>query len=135
MRTPEMEARHHASAVVAQLVLIICRGMLRGYSGRGKNIAAVFPDLLTVMAIRVNDDRRMRPTTPTKIAKATGLPRETVRRALLHLCKHGVIVKIGASGYIGNDAYMQARKDADYYRHIVNAIIAAARELSKLKKK
>ena len=132
MRTPEMEERHHASAVVSRMLLICCRGMLRGYSGRGKNIAAVFPDLLTVMAIRVNDDRRLRPITPTKIAKASGLPRETVRRALLHLCKHGVIVKVG-SGYIGNDAYMQARKDADYYRYIIRAIIVAGHQLSKLK--
>ena len=72
MRTPELEARHHAAAMVGRMLLILSRSMLVGYS-RGGNIAAVFPELLVVAAIRANDDRRKPPISINRISKLTGL--------------------------------------------------------------
>jgi predicted transcriptional regulator len=127
MRTPEMEARHQASAVVSRMMLICCRAMLVGYS-RGKNIAAVFPEMLVVMAIRSNDDRSSRPISISGIARLTGLPRANVQRSLALLVQHRVVKRSG-NGYIGDDSYLEARLHAPYFKRIVRAIRAASREL------
>ena len=127
MRTPELEARHHAAAMVGRMLLILSRSMLVGYS-RGSNIAAVFPELLVVAAIRANDDRRKPPISINRISKLTGLPRANIRRAIAQLIKHGVIEKSGG-GHIGVDGYMQPHTGACYFKHMVAAIRATAREL------
>lgn len=127
MRTPELEKRHHASAVIARMLLTCCRAMLQGYD-RQKNIAAVLPELLVAMAIRINDDEGKPPISINAIAANTGLPRTDVRRWLVPLIRQGVIVKSGG-GYIDNDAYMQERADAPYFKQIVAAIREAAEAL------
>jgi hypothetical protein len=131
MRTPELQARHRASAVVCHMLLILSHSMLQGYS-RNRNIAAVFPEMLVVAAIRVNDDQGRPPISINRIAKVVGLPRQNVRRAIAQLIKHGLVQKSG-NGYIFCDSYVEARLRARYFRRMVAAIRAAAHELRNFK--
>jgi DNA-binding transcriptional ArsR family regulator len=129
MRTPELQARHRASTVVCQMLLICCHAALQGYNRDGnKNIAVLWPEILTIMAIRVAEAHRRPPISINRLARLTGLSRRTVARSITHLVRHGVIEKKG-EGYIGCDAYMQARLNARYFKHMVAAIKAASREL------
>jgi DNA-binding MarR family transcriptional regulator len=134
MRTPELEARHRASTVVCQMLLICSHSMLEAYnrSSKNKNVAILFPDILTVAAIRVAEGHRRPPISINRIAKETGLSRRTVGRSVAQLIKRGVIEKSGR-GYIGREAYLQARLNARYFKRIVVAIKAAAHELRDFK--
>lgn len=128
MRTPDLEERHHASAVVAKMALILCRLMLRGYTRKNKNIGSILPELLVVCAIKINDDRNRPPLSANSIAKRVGMPRANVRRALDQLVKAGVTKRV-PGGYVNDDDYLRARKDAAYFKRIVLVICAAASEL------
>jgi hypothetical protein len=128
MRTPELEKRHRASAVVSKLMLICCHSMLEGYDKGGRNIAACHPEMMVIMAIRINDDRRCPPISANRIAKVIRLPRQNVDRWLATLIKHRVIKKSG-NGYIGDDTYIGDRLRARYFLRMVRAIRAAARAL------
>ena len=127
MRTLELDARRHAAAVASKMLLICCSAMLDGYS-RQKKIAAVLPEMLVIMAIRVNEDEGGPPISVSRIATSIGMPRANVRRSLAHLIKHGVIEQSG-KGYIGADAYLEARLRAPYFLRLIAAIRDAAREL------
>jgi CRP-like cAMP-binding protein len=134
MRTPELQARHRASTVVCQMMLIICRALLDGgYNRNGsKNPALLLPELMTIWAIIVAEGHRRPPISINRIANRTGLSRRTVGRAIPHLTKQGVIEKTG-EGYISCAAYMQARSNARYFKRIVAVIHAASRELRHFK--
>jgi hypothetical protein len=132
MRKPELEARHRASAVVSKMMLICCRSLMTGYTGRRKNIGKVFPEIMVAMAIRVNDDRRRKPISNNRIARVTGLPRANVQRCLKPLIEHGMIEKSGL-GYVGSDGYLEARLRARYFKRVIATIDIAARELQHLK--
>jgi DNA-binding transcriptional regulator YhcF (GntR family) len=129
MRTPELEARYRASTVVCQMLLICNHSILDAYNRDGsKNIAVVYPEILTAIAIRVAEGHRRPPISISRLAKMTGLSRRTVARAIAHLVGHGVIEKSG-NGYIGSESWMQARLNAPYFKRMVKAIKAAAHEL------
>ena len=128
MRTPQLEARHHAAAIVSQMLLICFREMLGGYNRQGKNVAAILPEILTIMAIKVNDDLHQPPMSANEIAKAINLPRVNVQRGIAELIAQGVIEK-RERGYVATDDYMMPRMDAPYFQRIVSAIRSAAREL------
>lgn len=128
MPSPELEARLRASTVVCQMMLICFRLMIQGYNRDGKNLAAIFPEILTIIVIRVCEGHHRSPVSINRLAKLTGLPRRTVGRALVQLMKHGVVVKSG-DGYATNEAYVQARINAVYFKRMVAAIKAACHEL------
>lgn len=110
-------------------MLLICfREMLGGYNRQGKNIAAILPEILTIMAIKVNDDLHQPPMSANEIAKAINLPRVNVQRGIAELIAQGVIEK-RERGYVATDDYMMPRMDAPYFKRIVSAIRSAAREL------
>ena len=124
-----MEARHRASTVVCQMLLICNHAMLEAYNRDGsRNISVVYPEILTAIAIRVAEGHRRAPISISRLAKTTGLSRRTVARAIAHLVKHGVIEKSG-DGYIGSESWLQARLRARYFKRMVKAIKAAAQEL------
>ena len=128
MRSAELEARHNAAAVVSKLMLICCRAFPQGYNRENKNFAALMPELLVAMVIRVNDGKRGPPLSANRISKRIGMPRANVRRWLDQLVKQGIITK-SDGGYVGNDDYLRARQDALYFKRIVRAIRAAAKAL------
>jgi DNA-binding transcriptional ArsR family regulator len=133
MRSPELEARHTASADVSQLFIVVCLLLTKGYNRDGDNLATLGPEIFCSMVVRLNDHRRRPSLSVNQIAKITGLPRANVQRWMRTLEKQGVVRKSG-KGYIGNDAWLEARRDAPYFKRIVRAIIAAARRLEKFKK-
>jgi hypothetical protein len=128
MQTPELKTRHEASAILAQMLLIITRSLLEGYN-RNKNVAAVWPEMMVLMAILLNDARHCKqvPISANRIAKGTGLPRQSVDRWLVQLIKHHVVKQgIKTKGYVTDDSFLQARLNARYFKRIVRAIHAAA---------
>jgi hypothetical protein len=133
MRTPELEARHSASAIISEMMLEVCAAMLEGYNGGKTNFAAVWPEWQVIMVIRLNDHRALPPLSVNKIAHITNVSRRNVDRLIANLIAHGVIKKSG-TGYIGEDMYLYERLTASYFKRVVTAIDVAAYRLSKLPK-
>jgi predicted transcriptional regulator len=127
MRTPELEARHRASATVARMTLTIFKGMASDF-GR-KNIASTVPELLVAMVIRLNDYDGLPPLSISELTRLTGIPRQTVRRIIERLVRRGVVNRT-RGGITGNDDYLQERLRADFFLQIVAAIRTAADELA-----
>ena len=92
------------------------------------NIGATLPELLIAMVIRLNDYQRKPPVSISEIARITGISRRTVRRHAERLLGRGVVIRKD-DGILGNDAYLEERIDAAYFREIVEAIRDAAKEL------
>lgn len=126
MRTPELEARHRASATVARMTLTIFNRMASDFAR--KNIVATVPELLVAMVVRLNDFDGLPPLSISEITRLTGIPRQTVRRIVERLARRGVVTRTDG-GITGNDAYLQDRLRADYFMEIVAAIRTAAEEL------
>jgi predicted Rossmann fold nucleotide-binding protein DprA/Smf involved in DNA uptake len=131
MRTIELEARQRAAAVVSRMLLICCRSMRKSYDRQG-NIAAVFPEMLVILAIRINDNRHRPPISAKKIAKVTALPRANVQRWLSILIDQGVVVR-SETGYIGDPNYLEVRVSAHYFERLIRAIRSAALMLEDFK--
>jgi predicted transcriptional regulator len=127
MANQGFEERRRASVTVSKMLLILSRLMVIGYV-RPLNIAAIYPEILVLMAIRVNDARHRKPMTAHRISKVTGMPRENVRRFLKILIKHEAVIRSGI-GYVGHDGFLQKRVGARYFKHMVSAIHAASRAL------
>jgi hypothetical protein len=128
MTSKELEMRRRASVVVSKMMLICVKAMIEGYV-RHDNIGAIFPEILVAMAIRVNDDRHAKPMSIMRITKVTGMPRANVQRFLKPLVRNQVVAKCGG-GYVGHDAFLQARVNARYFLHMIAAIRAAAKALT-----
>src|ERR1700739_2277320 len=130
MRTPELEARHRASAIVSRMFRTILRAPMGNFAA--SSISAVLPELLVAMAIRLNDGEGKPPTSLSEIARMTGIPRPTVQRLFQRLIERGVV--LGTDGGIaGNDQYLLERIDAEYFKDAVIAIREAAKELENYK--
>lgn len=127
MRTRELEARHQASAVVSGMMLTCCLSMLEGY--RQKNLGSSWPEMLVTMAVQANDAEGKPPISGIKIAKLLKTSRQNVSNWLKPLVRHGVVKRSGQWGYVGDDAFLQDRVDAPYFKRIVAAIRAAAEDL------
>jgi DNA-binding transcriptional ArsR family regulator len=126
MRPPELEARHRASAIVARMYLRTLQAMMGDFALN--NISATLPELLVAMVIRLNDYQQKPPVSISEIARITGISRRTVRRHTERLLGRGVVIRKD-DGILGNDAYLEQRVDAAYFREIVAAIRDAAKEL------
>lgn len=126
MRTPELEARHSASAAVSRMFFTVLKAALGTFPET--NISAGLPDLLIAMAVRLNDFDRQPPISLSHIARMTGMPRATVRRNVEKLLERGVVVR-SDDGIIGSDAYLLERIDADYFKAVVRAIRCCANVL------
>src|SRR4051794_474508 len=126
MRTPELEARHRASAIVARMYLRTLQAMMGDFALN--NISATLPELLIAMVIRLNDHQQKTPVSISEIARITGISRRTVRRHAERLLARGVVIRKD-DGIVGNDAYLEQRVDAAYFKEIVQAIRDAAKEL------
>ncbi|MEY9428164.1 putative transcriptional regulator [Bradyrhizobium ottawaense] len=124
----EYARRHTKAAAVSRMFLTCTRAMSRAYPHQ-KNVGQLLPDLLVIMAIRVNDQRRRcKPISISQIARVTGLPRTNVRRILPLLLKVGVIDK-SDDGYVGDTAFLRKRIKARYFQAILKAVERCAREL------
>lgn len=126
MRTPELEARHRASAIVARMYLRTLQAMMGDFALN--NVSATLPELLIAMVIRLNDHQGRPPVSISEIARITGISRRTVRRHADRLLERGVVIRKD-DGILGNDAYLEQRIDAAYFKEIVQAIRDAAKEL------
>jgi DNA-binding Lrp family transcriptional regulator len=126
MRTPELEARHRASAIVARMYLRTLQAMMGDFAR--ENISMTLPDMLIAMVVRLNDDLRKTPISISEIERMTGISRKTVRRHVRQLVERGVVIRED-DGVVGSDAYLSARIDAAYFKEIVAAIRDAAKEL------
>lgn len=126
MRTPELEARHRASAIVARMYLRTLQAMMGDFAR--ENISMTLPDMLIAMVVRLNDDLRKTPVSISEIERMTGISRKTVRRHVRQLVERGVVIRED-DGVVGSDAYLSARIDAAYFKEIVAAIRDAAKEL------
>lgn len=131
MRTPELERRHTASALLSKMLLLVVRLMDIGHR-RNRNLAAHLAEMMVIMTIRVNDERGKPPLSENKLSKMTGLSRETVGRWLVPLTRHRVVKKVGKWGHVGDDAYLEKRIDALYFRRIAHIIIVTGRMLERL---
>ncbi len=121
-----VEKRRRQSTILARLMVEWFSALRVGYDR--KHIGAVAEELLVASVIRINDDDRLPPLTPTDIAKRLNLPRSNVRRCLDVLIEEGVAAKSGA-GYRGKIDWLAARVDAPYVHKIRDAIIVAADQL------
>src|SRR5258708_834258 len=130
MRTPELEARHRASAIVAQMFLSCLRAMMGDFEK--VNISSVLPELLIAMVVRLNDDGNKPAISLSEISRIVGIPRQTVRRHVEQLVKRGVVIRTDG-GVVGSDTYLFERIDAPYFKDIVAAIRAAALALEQFK--
>lgn len=128
MRTKDFEVRRRASVIVSKLFLICSRALTDMPDRRTTNIATIYPEVLVMMAIRVNDDRRGKPMSINRIAKVTGIPRANVQRFLKVLVAQGAIDKTDG-GYISNANYLGSRVNSRYFQMVVLAIRAAAKAL------
>jgi len=131
MRTPELEERLLAAAVMSRLIVNCCGAMFEGYQRDGKNGLALFPEIYVIMLIRVNDAYgNGKPLTAYRIHKMTGLPYPNVNRWCQMLEKHepSVILKKGR-GYVGNDAFMETRMKAPYFLRMVEEVMRSAKDL------
>jgi biotin operon repressor len=126
MRTPELEARHRASAIVARLYLRTLKAMMGDFAR--ENFSMTLPDMLIAMVVRLNDDQRKTPVSISEIERMTGISRKTVRRHVRQLVERGIVIRED-DGVVGSDAYLLARIDAAYFKEIVAAIRDAAKEL------
>src|SRR4051794_37381025 len=90
MRTPELEARHRASAIVARMFLRTLTAIM-GDLVR-KNLSTTVPEMLIAMVVRLNDDQRKTPISISEIERMIGIPRKTVRRHVDRLVERGVVI-------------------------------------------
>ena len=120
--------RHSKAAAISRMFLTCCRAMATAYPHQ-KNVGQLLPDLLVIMAIRVNDERKRKPITQSQIARVTGLPRSNVRRILPVLLDVGVIDESG-EGYTGNVNFLTKRIKARYFQAVLKAVQRCARELA-----
>lgn len=125
-----LERRHQQAVIIARMMLDILAQARRDYRPK-KQISTVFPDLLTLMAVRDNDGNGGTPLTVSAISKRIALPRSTTDRAVANLIKHGLIEKHRA-GYRGRMAYVEARMNAEFFSRMVDAVSSAADQLHKL---
>jgi DNA-binding MarR family transcriptional regulator len=130
MRTEKLEARSRASATVARMFLECLQAMMGDFEHT--NVSAVLPELLIAMVIRLNDERGRPAISLSQITRETGISRRTVQRHVDRLVKRGVVIRKD-DGVSGNDAYLETRIDAEYFRRIVRAIRTAARLLEDFK--
>ena len=126
MRTPELEARHRASAIVARMYLRTLQAIM-GDLAR-ESLATTVPEMLIAMVVRMNDDQEKPPISISEIERMTGISRKTVRRHVNRLIGRGVVIR-SDDGVRGSDDYLMARIDAAYFREIVEAIREAAEAL------
>jgi predicted DNA-binding transcriptional regulator len=126
MRTPELEARHRASAIVARMYLRTLTAVMNDLSR--DSLATTVPEMLIAMVVRLNDDQGKPPISISEIERMTGISRKTVRRHVNRLIGRGVVIRRD-DGVIGSDAYLLARVDAPYFKEIVQAVRDAAKEL------
>ena len=126
MRTPELEARHRASAIVARMYLRTLTAIMGDLSR--DNLALTVPDMLIAMVVRLNDDQGKPPISISEIERMTGISRRTVRRHIEQLVERGVVIR-SDDGVVGSDAYLLSRLDAAYFKEIVQAVRDAAKEL------
>src|SRR3954469_21047473 len=90
MRTPELEARHRASAIVARMYLRTLQAMMGDFAR--ENVSMTLPDMLIAMVVRLNDDQRRTPISISEIERMTGISRKTVRRHVKQLAERGVVI-------------------------------------------
>ena len=126
MRTPELEARHRASAIAARMYLRTLTAIMGDLSR--DNLALTVPDMLIAMVVRLNDDQGKPPISISEIERMTGISRRTVRRHIEQLVERGVVIR-SDDGVVGSDAYLLSRLDAAYFKEIVQAVRDAAKEL------
>ena len=124
MKKSKLAERRRASVVVSKMMLTLNRAMMKGYVRRD-NIGNIYPEIIVAAAIRAHDARRRGPISIKRIVKRTGLPRTSVNRFLKLLVEYEVVAK-SDDGYVACDGFLQARKDAVYFRHMIAAIRAAA---------
>lgn len=127
MRTPELEKRHRASAKFSQMMLIVLK-CLHEASSRKRNISAAMPAIHILLVIQLNDYRHRPPISQNKLHKKTGLHNKTVHLWLIRLIEFGAVEEKDG-GYVGSDAFLEARLDAKYFQRIVRVICAAGRLL------
>lgn len=130
MRTPKLEARIRASAAVARMFLAILRAIAK--ESARTNISTVLPGMLIVMVSRLNDDEGKPPLSISEIMRLIGSSRQTVRRRVDRLVERGAVVR-QHDGIVSSDAYLLKRIDAPYFKVVVAAIRAAAKELEDYK--
>jgi hypothetical protein len=129
-RSPALDRRARRSAIVARLTLTIFREMTRDFGHN--DLAECVPDLLISMAIRVNDEDGHAPIALKQLERFTGISRRTVGRRINSLAKRGAFIFEEDVGVYGNDAYLEARMEADFFINIMLAIAEAEEALKKI---
>lgn len=133
MRSPELEKRHLASAVVHTMLLDVMLGLLESYKHDGRrNAGSAFPERMVVAVVRENDGFGRPPANMSTIAKRLRNHRQNVARWLKPLLEFGVLLRSGRYGFIGNDQYLKERIDAPYWMPVVKAIIKAGKLLEEI---
>jgi DNA-binding FadR family transcriptional regulator len=133
MARVHLQPYHRQAAIVSRMHLVCFRAMGSAYKRKG-SFAARFKDFFITMVILANDDHDgHRPVSQSKIAKATGLSRPTVRERTKALERYGIIMKSGRSGgYVSNPDYFNGVA-ARVHARMRKAILAAATEMMKIK--
>ena len=129
MRSPALIRRHRQSAIVSRMILTCLSAMMGDFER--ESVSAAVPELAVGMVIRLNDEDNKPPISISKITEKTGISRKTVGRHVERLADRGVVIRNG-DGVTGNDAYLETRMEADYFRAMLRAIIDAADQLRAL---
>lgn len=116
-------------AAIASRVILLCSREIRAAYAHQSNVGRLFQEIFVAMAVQLNDQRRKRPASISALARAAGLPRSNVHRAVERLVRRGVMRK-SAGGYTLDDGPgVLLAVDRRHLRRIVAAITAGADDL------
>lgn len=130
MQDKSFARRHSKAAAISRMFLTLSRIFANTYP-HNKNVGHLLPEILVIMAIRINDERKRKPISQAQIARVTDIPRSNVRRIMPSLVKVGVIDRQDG-GYVGNVAFLRKRIKAHYFQRVLAVVRRCARELEAL---
>lgn len=125
-----LRKRHHQSAIVSAMVLVIFDCMREVYQ-RKPSLNAMLEEMIIACLVRRNDFEGGEPMTAMQMHKKLGIPRTNAIRAANILVETGVLKRQG-QGFVGNLDYLETRIEAAYFVDMLTAIQKAAHELQQL---
>lgn len=135
-----VEFRMQQAAIISRLMLFLLHTAKRSYRS-GENVGAVIAEIMVGMAILVDQQDERGPADINRIMRATGLPRNTIRRALKSVIEHGGVVKVDGDGINGTNRYatnvdfIEQRVDASFWRRYNRGICFTSRKLGALEQR
>lgn len=114
------------ATIVSAMMLALARGFHGDYHNN-KHVGAVWEELLVAFVLWSTDTTR-HPMTVLGIAKALGIPRSNVNRAIDALVVAGLAYKVRRR-YARDVRFIEARPTSEHFRAIRKTVMRAGRQL------